>query len=33
MPKSFRLSSEWVKAHVRAHGGRLFIVERMSVIG
>ncbi len=33
MPKTFRLSSEWVKAHVRAHGSRLYIVERLSVVG
>jgi hypothetical protein len=28
-----RLSSEWVKAHIRAHGSKLFIVERLSVVG
>jgi hypothetical protein len=33
MARSVRLSSEWVKAHVRAQGSKLFIVERLSVVG
>jgi len=28
-----RLSSEWETQHVRALGGTLYIVERLSVIG
>ena len=28
-----RLSSAWVKAHVREHGAKLYIVERLSVVG
>ena len=33
MPRSVRLSSDWLKAHVRSHGSKLFIVERLSVVG
>jgi hypothetical protein len=28
-----RISSPWLREHVRAHGGRLFVVERLSVVG
>ncbi len=28
-----RLSSEWVKQHVRSLGSKLYIVERLSVVG
>ncbi len=28
-----RLSSGWVKRHVREHGGTLYIVDRLSVVG
>jgi hypothetical protein len=33
MPATVRLSSGWVKEHIRAHGSKLFIVERLSVVG
>jgi hypothetical protein len=32
-PIKVRISSPWVREHVRTHGGRLFIVERLSVVG
>ena len=28
-----RLSSEWLKAHLKARGSRLFVLERFSVVG
>jgi hypothetical protein len=33
MARSVRLSSEWVKQHVRAGGSKLYIVARLSVVG
>jgi len=33
MARAVRLSSEWAKEHFRAHGSKLYIVERMSVVG
>jgi len=33
MHRSVRLSSEWVKGHIRSLGSKLFIVERLSVVG
>jgi hypothetical protein len=33
MPLKVRISSPWVREQVRTHGGRLFIVERLSVVG
>ena len=33
MPRSVRLSSEWVKSHIRSLGSKLFIVDRLSVVG
>jgi hypothetical protein len=32
-PLKVRISSPWLREHVRAHGGRLYIVERLSVVG
>jgi hypothetical protein len=33
MSRTVRFSSDWVKAHMRSHGSKLFIVERLSVVG
>lgn len=27
------ISSAWLRAHVRAHGGRLWVVEGVSIVG
>jgi hypothetical protein len=27
------LTSTWLRAHLRAHGGRLYIVEGIAVVG
>ena len=32
-PRHVRISSPWVRAHLRANGNRLYIVERLSVVG
>lgn len=33
MNKSATLSSSWLVAHLKERGGRLFILERFSVVG
>ena len=33
MDERARLTSDWLRAHVRAHGSTLYIVERLSVVG
>lgn len=30
---AIKLTSDWVRSHVRSRGGRLYIVERLSVVG
>jgi len=32
MPRTVRLSSEWVTTHFRSLGSKLYIVERLSVV-
>ena len=33
MARTARLGSQWVKAYFKERGGRLFILERFSVVG
>lgn len=33
MARTARLGSDWLVNHLKEHGGRLFILERFSVVG